>query len=278
MYKPCCFLLLCLLLPLKAETVRYPAIEDPTDHRSTYAISLLELALKKAGSAAKLQSTNVRVSRSRALYLLETGVEVDVVWTMTSIEREKRFLPVRIPIYKGLGSHRVLLIRAEDQPRFSALNDAAALKQLMMSQVHDWVDTAVLHHNKFTVLEASNYQSLFQMLLRKRVDAVPRSTLEIAAEQKQFADQGLAIETDWLLHYPGAVYFFVSQHNAALAKTIETGLQLALKDGSFDLLFQKHFASHLKKMKLSERKLIKLQNPLLPPETPLADPMLWYSL
>ena len=121
MFKSCCVLLLFLMLPVQAETVRYPAIEDPTDHRSTYAISLLELALKKAGSTATLQSTAVRVSRSRALYLLETGVEVDVVWTMTSVEREKRFLPVRIPIYKGLGSYRVLLIRSDDQPKFSAL-------------------------------------------------------------------------------------------------------------------------------------------------------------
>ena len=116
------------------------------------------------------------------------------------------------------------------------------------------------------------------MLLRKRVDAVPRSVLEIEAEQKQFAEKGLAIETYWLLHYPGAVYFFVSNKNPQLAQQIETGLRQALKDGSFDLLFYKHFANHLQKMKLSERKLIELQNPLLPPETPLADPMLWYRL
>lgn len=147
------------------------------------------------------------MSKSRALHLLETGVEVDIVWTMTSIEREKRFLPIRIPIYKGLGSYRLLLIRHEDQAKFSALKDEVALKQLMLSQVHDWVDTDVLRQNKFKVLNASSYQSLFQMLLHKRVDAVPRSVLEIEAEQQLFAAQGLDIETDWLLHYPGAVYF-----------------------------------------------------------------------
>ncbi len=280
MYRSCFRLLLCLtFFPLSsfADTVRYPAIEDSGDKRSNYPIALLELALKKAGSTATLQSTSARVSKSRALHLLETGVEVDVVWTMTSIDREKRFLPIRIPIYKGLGSYRLLLIRNEDQAKFSALKDEAALKQLMMSQVHDWVDTDVLRHNKFKVLNASSYQSLFQMLLHRRVDAVPRSMLEIEAEQLLFAAQGLHLETDWLLHYPGAVYFFVANKNPQLAEKIELGLRKALKDGSFDLLFQKHFVSQLKKMKLSERKLVELENPLLPPKTPLEESILWYK-
>lgn len=269
-------LLLCLSFPLTADTVRYPAVEDSGDQRSEYPIALLEMALKKASGTAKLKSTSARVSKSRAMYLLETGVEVDVVWSMTSIEREQRFLPIRIPIYKGLGTYRLLLIRAEDQARFSALKDETALKRQLISQVHDWVDTDILRHNKFKVVEASGYQTLFQMLLHKRVDAVPRSAIEIEAEQQQWSKQGLAIETDWLLHYPGAVYFFVSNNNAQLAERIEQGLRMALADGSFDLLFQKYFSNHLKKMRLSERKLIKLHNPLLPPLTPLTDSALWY--
>ncbi len=281
MYRSCFYLILCLLLlPFSswpAEVVRYPAIEDPTDKRSEYPIALLKLALKKSGSTATLQTTSARVSKSRALHLLETGVEVDVVWTMTSIDREKRFLPIRIPIYKGLGSYRLLLIRKGDQAKFSALKDESALKQQMMSQMYDWVDAEVLRQNKFKVLNASSYQSLFQMLLRNRVDAVPRSVLEIAAEQKLFVEQGLHIETDWALHYPGAVYFFVSNKNPVLAQSIETGLRLALKDGSFDLLFQKYFAKQLKEMKLSKRRLVELRNPLLPPETPLNETLLWYK-
>lgn len=281
MYRSCFYLLLCLALfplsALSAEIVRYPAIEDVADKRSNYPLALLELALKKAGSTATLQSTSTRVSKSRALHLLETGVAVDVVWTMTSIEREQRLLPVRIPLYKGLGSYRLLLIRGEDQAKFSALKDQAQLKQLLMSQVHDWVDTAVLRQNKFKVLDASGYQNLFQMLVHKRVDAVPRSVLEIEAEQQLYAAQGLQIETDWLLHYPGAVYFFVSNKNPQLAQQIESGLRLALQDGSFDLLFQKHFVSQLKKMRLSERRLVELQNPLLPSDTPLGESALWYK-
>lgn len=281
MYRSCFYLLLCLMVfsvqSWPAEVVRYPAIEDSADKRSDYPIALLELALKKSGSTATLQSTSARVSKSRALYLLETGVEVDVVWTMTSVDREKRFLPVRIPIYKGLGSYRLLLIRRDDQAKFSALKDEAALKQQMMSQMHDWVDAEVLRQNKFKVLNASSYQSLFQMLLHSRVDAVPRSVLEIVAEQQFFASQGLHIETDWVLHYPGAVYFFVSNKNPVLAEKIETGLRLALKDGSFDLLFQKYFVQQLQEMKLSKRRLVELKNPLLPPETPLNESILWYK-
>ena len=72
------------------------------------------------------------------------------------------------------------------------------------------------------------------------------------------------------------MYFFVSRKNAALAADIQTGLERALADGSFEALFQRHFGAILKRAELDSRRVTELNNPLLPPETPLNDRRLWY--
>jgi len=268
-----------LLFPLCAQPliIKYPAVATMSDFRSEYPIALLQLALDKAGVNAELQSSAEPMSKSRALHLLNTGGGIDIVWTMTSTERELQYLPIRIPIYRGLGSYRLLLINGADQPKFSQLKNKKALQQLRFAQVHDWVDTEILRTNRFSILAVSKYENLFQMLLKNRVDAIPRGVLEIDAERQTWQQQGLVIETDWLIYYPGAVYFFVKQDNLTLAATVETGLRKALADGSFLALFQQFFQKHLQQMALERRTVIELPNPFLPPLTPIDDASLWHK-
>jgi len=268
------------VLPVGAEPliIKYPAVASMSDFRSEYPIALLQLALEKAGMNVELQSSAEPMSKSRALHLLSTSAGIDVVWTMTSTERELQYLPIRIPIYRGLGSYRLLLIKAADQQKFSQLNTQKALKQLRFAQLHDWVDTEILRASRFSILAVSQYDNLFQMLIKDRVDAIPRGVLEIEAERQTWQQQGLAIESDWLIHYPSAVYYFVKQDNLALAATIEQGLRKALADGSFLRLFDQFFQKHLQQMALERRTLIELPNPFLPPLTPIDDADLWYKI
>lgn len=280
----CCFVVLWLLgsmcWPVVAEplTIKYPAVASMSDFRSEYPIALLRLALEKAGLQAELQPSAEPMSKSRALSLLSTGADIDVLWTMTTKERELAYLPIRIPIYRGLGSYRLLLIKATEQQKFSQLKTQKALQQLQFAQVHDWVDTEILRAARFSILAVSQYNNLFQMLIKDRVDAIPRGVLEIEAEFQTWQQQGLAIEQQWLIHYPGAVYFFVKSDNHALAKVIEQGLEQALADGSFLSLFNQFFQQHLENMALERRTLISLPNPFLPPLTPVDDSRLWHRL
>ena len=50
-----------------------------------------------------------------------------------------------------------------------------------------------------------------------------------------------------------------------------------LKDGSFDAIFWKYSAKAIEQLNLIQRRLIRIENPLLPPETPLKDASLWYT-
>jgi hypothetical protein len=74
------------------------------------------------------------------------------------------------------------------------------------------------------------------------------------------------------------VYFFVSKQDSKLYQRLERGFQMALQDGSFEKLFNTHWyiQNTLKLAKIGQRRIFRLNNPLLPPETPLDRKEFWY--
>lgn len=259
-----------------AELVRYPAIAHVEDPRSVYPLALLELALAQSERQYQLQSSSERMSKSRSIVFLKEQAELDVLWTMTSVERELDLRPIRIPIFKGLSGYRIMLIRNDQQAKFSASAKPAQIRRLVYAQGHDWVDAKVLQLNGFSVIGAAGYDNLFSMLEKDRVDAVPRNALEIADEAALLTERNIVTEQNWVLYYPTASYFFVNYANEQLASDIENGLHKMVADGTFDQLFYQFFANHLAELKLDKRQIIKLDNPLLPAQTPIKDGRLWY--
>lgn len=215
--------------------------------------------------------------QARALTELENKREIDVVWSMTSIEREDKLLPIRIPIYKGLIGWRLLLIQETNRERFKQIHNLQQLESLTAGQGHDWPDTTILRKNRLKVYGASSYEGLFKMLAIGRIDYFPRSLIEIWNEYQTHKDEGISICTGIILQYPTAFYYFVNKDNQKLAEDIKKGLEEALMDGSFDALFHKEFDHFLIKSKLSQQSIFVLKNPILPPETPLHRPELWYQ-
>ena len=270
-------LILCLFASaVTAELVRYPAIAHVEDPRSVYPLALLELALAQSPRAYQLQSVSERMSKSRSMAFLKEQAELDVLWTMTSVERELDLRPIRIPIFKGLSGYRIMLIRRDQQQQFAADTPPMQIKRRLYAQGHDWVDAKILQLNGISVIGAAGYDNLFSMLERRRVDAVPRNALEIADEAALLAPRNIVIEQHWLIYYPTASYFFVNNGNEQLAQDIEQGLLAIIANGTFDQLFDQFFAGHLAELKLAQRQIIRLNNPLLPAQTPIKETRLWY--
>ena len=195
---------------------------------------------------------------------------------MTSKMREQELIPIRIPIYKGLIGWRVFLSSRKD---ILSANSALSLEQVKLLstiQGHDWPDTQILKHNGFNIQNSPSYAGLFSMLELNRADLFPRSIIEVWDELKTFKAGGIGLESHTLISYPSASYFFVSPNNTALAMQVENGLRKAIRDGSFEALFQQHFASAIKKAKTSSRTHYRLENPLLPEMTPTNDKALWF--
>ncbi|MDO9619861.1 MAG: hypothetical protein Q7J43_19495 [Pseudomonas sp.] len=277
-----CGLLLVSLLtpPLQADdsgTLRYPRRADGDEFRSLYALAQLQLALDKAGSPLRLEPSHYSMEQERALVNLEHNDRLDVAWSMTSIEREQRLLPVRIPLDKGLFGWRIALLpksRAQLLKNVRTLDD---LRQFSAGQGHDWPDSAILRSHGLPVKVSSNYGSLFRMLQAQRFDYFPRSVIEIWDELEHPRARQLIVDPHVLLHYPTALYFFFSRKRPELAETVRIGMEKAIADGSFERLFQQHFAASLQRAQLDQRQLIELHNPLLPSATPLQRRELWFT-
>lgn len=270
-------LLLLFSWPLSAtQVITHVLPETADDSRARYPLALLKLALDHNGVDYRLQGSE-GMPQNRALKLLALGQGVDVVWTMTSPEREAALRPIRIPIHKGLIGWRVLLIRSSDAGRFSTAG-SDSLKLMIGGQGHDWPDRDILDSNGFAITPSPSYGGLFEMLASGRIDYFPRSVIEVVDELHAHGNKGLMIEPSLMLWYPTAMYYFVHPDNDQLAGLIERGLEAAIADGSFDRLFIQTHAPLLKALAVNQRRVIRLTNPLLPDATPLARTALWYPL
>ena len=266
-------------------TVIYGNPKWENDPRQGYFIELLTLALTKTTApddTFNITIYDIKTQQSRAFKMLNYGT-LDVLWSMTSIEREKILLPVRIPLLKGLLGHRVLMIRKADSDKFATITTLAQLRKLMAGQGHDWPDTQILRANELKVTTTSTYGGLFKMLQMKRFDYFPRGVNEAWAELETHQNEGFMIEPKLSLYYLSPAYFFVNQDNQALATRIEKGLRLALKDGSFDRLFYTYLKGQgrgdnaFTLDKLKRRTVLSLANPFLPPLTPINEKALWFG-
>ncbi|NGZ82796.1 substrate-binding periplasmic protein [Duganella aceris] len=261
-----------------ATPVRYPQSESQGqgNRPEHYPVRLLQLALERAGQDYALQATSVMMRQNRSLAELSNGRVIDVMWTMTSQQRERDLLPIRIPLDMGLIGWRLLLIRKRDMARFAAIRRVAELRALDALQGHDWPDTDILRGNGFKVQTASDYAGMFKMLESGRVDYFPRAVFEIWNEAQAFAAQGLVVAPGLALHYPAAFYYFVNRANTKLAAAIQEGLESMLADGSYERLFQDYFGEMVARSELGARRVFELRNLLLSPATPLARRQLWY--
>ncbi|WP_016957630.1 hypothetical protein [Catenovulum agarivorans] len=247
--------------------------------KSNYMTGLLELALSYSDKTYRLTDTDELLSKSRALESMKNG-SIHVTWGGTSEKMESDYIPVRIDTYRGLMSHRILLIRSGDQARFSQIKTAADLQKIKFGQGHRWQDTKILEAAGLKVIKSNKKNNLYFMLDGDRFDAFPRGASEAIVEVNSHPELPLAIEQDLVIIYPLPTYFFVSKHYPALAKDLEFGMEAILADGKFDEYFygSPEIQATLEGVKLSQRRAIRLENPYLPKATPLHRKELWLNL
>ncbi len=259
-------------------TITYPRPLTEFDQRYQYPVALLTLALEKTGVKYSLMQSERILMQGRALQQLEENREINLVWSMTDRQRESNLHPIRIPIYKGLIGWRLFLVPAEHAGILDKTNTLEQLRHFSPVQGKDWPDTRILQANGFKVITGNEYGQLFRLLQQRVGDFFPRSVIEVWGELDSPAIQSCCeLDTRLAVSYPTAMYFFVNKKNKTLAKLIETGLERAIADGSFDTLFEQTYGPVLEKARMTQRRVFELNNPLLPDDTPLERPELWYK-
>ncbi len=263
----------------KVKYARAKAILPIHQQSNQYFFDLFNLALQKSGVPHQVETINIptNLQQSRSVLLMEQG-HYDVHWYTTNRVREQKLLPVRIPLFKGLIGFRLMFVHKDNADIFANIKTATRLKKYIAGQGRNWPDTLLLKHHEFRLEEATNTEALLQMLNLKRIEYFPRSLLEIWSEQAVLTKrQQLVVDQHIALKYPSAIYFFTARNNTKLHDLIEQGLTTAIKDGSFDILFNQFAGEKVAKSNLSSRTVINIDNPLMSEDTPLFIPEYWYS-
>ncbi|WP_144210398.1 type 2 periplasmic-binding domain-containing protein [Shewanella donghaensis] len=235
-----------------------------TEFNFQYHIELLELALNKTAEDypdTSLQFTE-QVSPGRGLKMLERG-EVDLAFLASSKQREETYIPIKIPLLKGLLGYRILLIHQDNIEKFTTISTAEQLGRAFVAGFGShWADLDVLKQNHLPTQEISTYGSLPKMLDAKRFDYFPRGINEVWEEKERlkYTLPDLTIEPNIVLVYNLPVYMFVNKGNPDLAKRLEAGLKIATEDLSFQMLFLKYYSESILKANLSKRKMILLDS------------------
>lgn len=267
-----------LLMPwqVQAETLNVSA---GTNSIEIYAKGLLRLALSKVPGDYELNESIPNNSSEERMISLLMDKKLDVVWYATTSDLEERLLPIRICIYRGLLGYRILMIKKGTQHKFDSIKNLEDLKKVSLGQGRFWADTSVLTANNLNVVKVLKYDSLFYMLDGERFEAFPRGAHEPWSEMLRHPKLELDVEKNLLLAYTNPFYFFVDKSNTALAAKIERGLRIAIEDGSFNEYFLNDptVKDVMNKANLNNRILIRLENPGLPPKTPVNDKSLWFD-
>ena len=280
-------LFLCLSVgPVLAdEPMRFIYHRDPSsdDSRNAYAWRLLGAALDHTRGRYGdyvLAPSDIADERPNAASLLHGEGRISVSVFTPRIEYAGKLIPVRIPIDRGVLGYRLLLIHAGDQAEFEAVRGLDDLKQVRFGALASWVDVAVMRQAGLTVVTGDSFDGLFKMLSARRFDVLSRGAGEIEHELetrgKTLPD--IVLERTLVLHYPLPVYFWFrdDREGRRMAERVRTGLRAMLADGSFDALFHQEFDPLLAPLDLGHRRIIELDNPLLPAGEPLMEPSLWY--
>jgi ABC-type amino acid transport substrate-binding protein len=203
------------------------------------------------------------------------------MYLSTTPDFERDLIPVRIPVDKNLGGYCVFLIRKEAQATFDRVRTLEDLRQFGFGLGLGWIDVDILKHNHLRVVTGSDYDGLFDMVANRRFDAFVRAAVEVLDEFDQRAKRipDLAIERGLILYYPLPMYFWFPKttEGRRLADRAREGMLAMIEDGTYDRIFFAYQGKKVERLNLKDRRVIRIENPLLGPETPFDDKRLWFD-
>lgn len=233
-------------LPVRAEEamkVKFLAGVTSGAFQHTYRTDLLKLALEQSGESYTVEVAEQDRTATGMLEEMANSSEPLVVASGTTPEFEEKLLPVRVPIYLGMGiGYRLMLIRQEIQESLRSVKTLDDLNRFTFGQGTGWSDVAILRNAGLTVVEGTKYETLFEMTTRGRFDLFSRGLFEIFLEydryKKEFPE--LMVDDHLLVVYPNAMYFFVPRSQQRLHDVIYQGLVSLYESGAMQTLLLEH--------------------------------------
>jgi len=284
------FLLTLLLVTFAASsraevmTYIYHAPESSLDVRYLYHWEILQTALERTTpkwGPYRMVPSGFMTERRQAFELKNATGKLTVMYLSTTPDFEKSLIPIRIPVDKGLGGYCVFLIRGDEQLRYKGVRTIEDLRHFTFGLGLGWIDVGILRAAGFKVVTGSSYDGLFEMLANKRFDILLRAATEVLDEydKRRKSLPALRIEDDIIFYYPLPMYFWFPKTSGGrrLAARAEEGMRMMIADGTYDRIFDKYQRRKIERLRLKERRIFRIDNPFLGPETPFSDKKLWFD-
>jgi hypothetical protein len=257
-------------------TATIPLIESEKDQ---LIYELLELSLSKTGVNVCLNQLGQVITDARKTRRVEEG-SLSLKWSSANNPLERNLQPIKIPIFKGLLGYRIFVIRKGDQIRFDDIKTLEDLRKLTAGQGYFWGDTKILQMAGIPVVTSAQGRNLWSMLASNRFDYMSLAVHEPWLDLEPRSELQLEVEKNIVLVYPSAMFFYVSPDNKMLYDLISSGMEMAINDGSYDLLFYQSqmIKAVIEYANLPARKIIHIKNPLIDMNILPSDPKYWISL
>jgi ABC-type amino acid transport substrate-binding protein len=260
------------------------APESSLDVRYEYHWEILRTALevtRPKWGAYRIVTAESMTERRQAFELKNATGKLNVMYVSTTPDFERNLIAIHIPVDKNLGGYCVFLIRKDQQARFDSIRTLADLHQLTYGLGLGWIDVDILKASGFRVVTGSSYEGLFEMLVQKRFDLFLRAAPEVLDEydKRRNALPDLHIEDSILFYYPLPMYFWFPKtaEGRRLAARAEEGMRMMIADGTYDRIFDRYQRHKIMRLRLKSRRIFRIPNPLVGPETPFQDKRLWFD-
>ena len=223
-----------------------------------------------------------RMSEARQAFELKSASgKLTVMYLSTVPEFERSLVPVRIPVDRNLGGYCVFLIRKQDRLRFEDVRTVDDVRRFKIGLGYGWINVDILRANGFEVVTGTSYDGLFEMLVQRRFDIFLRSATEVLDERDRRTATlpDLFIEENVVLYYPLPMYFWFPKtaEGRRLAARAKEGMRTMIADGTYDAIFDRYQRRRIEELRLKERRVVRITNPFLGPETPFWDKRLWFD-
>jgi ABC-type amino acid transport substrate-binding protein len=258
--------------------------ESSLDVRYLYHWEILRTALEKTrpkwGEYVMVPSGPM-TERRQAFELKHATGKLTVMYLSTTPDFEHTLTPIHIPVDKNLGGYCVFLIRGGDRARFASVSSVDDLRKFSYGLGLGWIDVDILRASNFRVVTGSSYEGLFEMLVNRRFDVFLRAAVEVLDEydQRKATLPDMEIEERIVFYYPLPMYFWFprTDEGRRLAARAEEGMRMMIADGTYDRIFDAYQRRKIERLRLKERKIFRISNPFVGPETPFADKRLWFD-
>ncbi|MDN3609894.1 hypothetical protein QWZ16_09305 [Vibrio ostreicida] len=257
------------LMTLLCGSTQVLALEDieltlpsQVDGGHAFYHELLYQSLQADGYKVIIEIPKEHIPQKRAKKMVSMG-QLSLTWLIATAERNKQFVPVRVPLTNGLIGKRVALIPPELQTKFDSINNLKDLKNsgLIAGMGINWFDVDVWQSNQLPVyIQDGEWRSLYSKLTSTGfVNYFPRGMIEVLNEAKQ--NPHLAVEQRLLLVYQKDFYFYLSPQFAHYQSILEKALLNAQQSGLMERLVKKYWQTTFEQLKPEGRVVIELALP-----------------